>query len=448
MHKLQDRPIWTPRPGMQSNVFRSSAKVIGLGGQAGGGKSDTMFGLAWYRHPRSIVFRKELTQMNNRIISRGNEIFVDTGVGEYRGQPHRQWTHARGFLRMGALAHSGDFSTYRGGEWSGMFFDEATDMLRENVQMALGWNRSTQGAYCQAFMYFNPPQDVAGEWVIEYFGPWIDDEYSDPHNLGKAEEGEIRYFMTVEGVSSEVKDGNPVEIKGPDGISRWITPESRTFYWSKLDENPDLGDDYVDRLASLPYPLNEQLLYGDFNVGREPGAFQVIPSTWLVAANRRWEAHDAPSDKPKQIGIDIARGGKAQTVLARYRNGYFWDLVKRKGSFTPDGESVCNLIKKYREPGVRLQVDEVGVGTAVHDLLKRDGIPFRGINGSEPTDALNKTRQLGFANVRSEMWWKLREALNPASNMELAIPKDEQLKIELCTPRFRLVGGRMEGSIE
>ena len=179
--------------------------------------------------------RKELTQMNNRIIARGNEVFVDTGVGEYRGQPHRQWTHARGFLRMGALAHAGDFSTYRGGEWSGMFFDEATDMLRENVQMALGWNRSTEGVRCQAFMYFNPPQDVAGEWVIDYFAPWIDDEYSDPHNKGKAEEGEIRYFLTVEGMSTEMKDGNPVEVG-----DKWLKPESRTFYWSKLEENPDL----------------------------------------------------------------------------------------------------------------------------------------------------------------------------------------------------------------
>ena len=49
--------------------------------------------------------------MQNRILTRGNEVFVDTGVGEYRGQPHRQWTQARGLLRMGALAYAADCST-------------------------------------------------------------------------------------------------------------------------------------------------------------------------------------------------------------------------------------------------------------------------------------------------------------------------------------------------
>ena len=41
------------------------------------------------------------------------------------------------------------------------------------------------------------------------------------------------------------------------------------------------------------------------------------------------------------------------------------------------------------------------------------------------------------------MWWHLREALDPGSKYELAIPKDEQLKIELCSPRYRLVGGKI-----
>ena len=31
---------------MQTNVFRANADGIGLGGQAGGDKNDTMFGLA------------------------------------------------------------------------------------------------------------------------------------------------------------------------------------------------------------------------------------------------------------------------------------------------------------------------------------------------------------------------------------------------------------------
>ena len=439
-HELQGRLIWGPRSGMQENVFRANADVIGLGGEAGGGKSDTLFGLAWYRHSRSIAFRRELTQMENRILARGNELFVGTGVGEYRGQPKYRWDHARGFLRLGALNNPGDFEKYRGGEWSGMYFDEATDMLRENVQAMMGWNRSTTGVRCQAFMYFNPPQDVMGEWVIDYFAPWIDNEYADTLDLGSAEEGEIRWFITNEGISTEVKDGNRIQIGG-----RMFRPESRTFFRSYLKENPDLGEDYMNRLQSMPFPLNEQLLNGDFNVGREPGVFQVIPTSWLDAARRRWTL-DPPDIPITQIGVDIARAGKAQTVLFKNRGGKYWDIpIKVPGKFTPDGQAAADLIMKHRGLESRICVDIIGVGSAVHDVLKERGVRCVGVNVANATDAMGRGGLFGFTNIRSEMWWKFREALEPGYGDKLFVPKDDQLKVELCSPRFRLMsGGRIQ----
>ena len=395
-----------------------------------------MFGLSWYRHSRAIAFRKELKQMENRIISRGNELFVGSGVGEWRGQPKYQWTHANGFLMLGALNSVGDFEKHRGGEWSGMFFDEATDMLPENVQSMLGWNRSTRGEYCQAFMYFNPPQDVAGEWVINYFSPWIDNDYSDPHNLGVAGEGDIRWFITHEGMSTETKNGNPVEIG-----NQTFTPEPRTFFKSRLEENPDLGDDYKNRLASLPYPLNEQLLKGDFNVGREPGAFQVIPTQWFNAAVRRWEVTEQPTTQIDQIGMDVARAGKAQTVLSKRRGLYFDKLIKVPGAFTPDGQAAAKMIQDNRQVNTRINVDVVGVGSAVYDVLRERGVRSHAINVANTTEAKNRTGHLEFANIRSEMWWKFREALEPGYGLELAIPRDDQLRVEMCTPRFRLTSG-------
>ena len=53
------------------------------------------------------------------------------------------------------------------------------------------------------------------------------------------------------------------------------------------------------------------------------------------------------------------------------------------------------------------------------------------------SDARDKSEQLGFINLRAEWWWKLREALDPASGQDLAIPDDRELMVDLCTPRWK-----------
>src|SRR5205085_1292975 len=52
-------------------------------------------------------------------------------------------------------------------------------------------------------------------------------------------------------------------------------------------------------------------------------------------------------------------------------------------------------------------------------------------------DALDQAEQLGFVNQRAEWWWKLREALDPDSGQELALPPDPELKSDLCAPRWK-----------
>ena len=51
---------------------------------------------------------------------------------------------------------------------------------------------------------------------------------------------------------------------------------------------------------------------------------------------------------------------------------------------------------------------------------------------------MDKSGQLGFVNSRAEWYWKLRESFDPANGMELAIPDDRELRVDLCTPRFKL----------
>ena len=48
--------------------------------------------------------------------------------------------------------------------------------------------------------------------------------------------------------------------------------------------------------------------------------------------------------------------------------------------------------------------------------------------------------QLSFLNVRSEMLWSLREALDPQYGAGIALPPDKRLAAQLAAPTWRLRG--------
>ena len=413
--------------------MKTTADVVGLGGEAGGGKSDTMYGLAWYRFPDAIVFRKQFTHFEHRIIPRGREVFEYTGVGKWTGRLKRKFEHARGFLELGAMEFPDSYTDYRGSEWSGMFFDEVTDMLKSNVLNVLTWNRSQRrGQRCQAFMYFNPPRDEAGEWVVEYFGPWIDSNYEDPLGLGKAEEGELRYFITYAGETAEVLSGDPVQM--PDGV--WVRPRTRTFYKSKTAQNKYLDEEYQSQLRSLPPPMDEQMGKGNFDIGRNREVFQVIPTAWVDAAMKRHDEMPRPSTPMLAVGVDVARTPNSDTALARlHGDDWFDEIITVNGE--QDGYSVKELVEEYRRDDCVINLDMVGVGASPYDILKRSGYWVVGISAAKKSEALERSGQLGFTNLRSELWWRFREALDPDQGSKIALPRDRRLRRELCTPRWR-----------
>ena len=45
---------------------------------------------------------------------------------------------------------------------------------------------------------------------------------------------------------------------------------------------------------------------------------------------------------------------------------------------------------------------------------------------------------LEFANRRSEAWWKFREALEPDSGEDIALPPDAELMADLTAPTYEV----------
>ena len=89
----------------------------------------------------------------------------------------------------------GDETKYQGRPHDLLLFDEAQNMRERAVRFLLGWLRSVNpDQRKRVLLTFNPPTDAIGQWVVSFFGPWLDDAHRNP-----ADPGEIRWFTTLDG---------------------------------------------------------------------------------------------------------------------------------------------------------------------------------------------------------------------------------------------------------
>lgn len=73
----------------------------------------------------------------------------------------------------------------------------------------------------------------------------------------------------------------------------------------------------------------------------------------------------------------------------------------------------------------------IGVGASPYDFLNEAGQQVAGVNVSESPTAMDRSRRIGFKNLRSQLWWKFREALDPEANTGIALPPDPRLLADL-----------------
>jgi hypothetical protein len=268
--------------------------------------------------------------------------------------------------------------------------------------------------------------------VVEEFAPWLDATCPDP-----AEPGELRWYTVLDDALQWFRTGEEVVHKGER-----VRPRSRTFIPGRVDDNPVLlRTGYKATLQALPEPLRSQMLYGDFSAGVEDDAWQVIPTDWVRAAQARWTP-ERPAGQPLScLGVDVARGGQCQTVVAPRYGAWFGPPRKHPGRLTSDGPRVAALVVAEHADGATINVDVIGVGASAYDCLKgQDGLRrlVNPVNNAESCERRDRTRKYRLVNVRAASWWSLREALDPEHGDDLALPRDPELLADLTAPRYQV----------
>lgn len=435
------KQVWQPDPDNkpQQMAYHSEADIIGYGGAAGGGKSDLILGKAKTQHKKSRLFRRLYTDLND-LVQRGDEI--QDGACSFVWGQKKAWETPDGrIIQVGAVQHDKDLKKYKGRAVDFIGIDEAVDFPESYVRFLMGWLRTTDpNQKTQVVLTFNPPTDPSGEWIIQFFSPWLNE--SDP--LFPYPQGELLWYIRKDDKDVLVKSSEPVEIDG-----EMYYPKSRTFIRATVQDNRFLMQDnqYLSQLNSLPEPLRSQLLKGDFTISLADDRWQVIPTEWILLAEARWRTQEKPNLKMRAMAADPARGGNDTFTLAKLYGNYFDEIVEKEGFKTTDGaigaSFVLDNIPFGEDP--EIAIDVIGIGSSVYDhtkASKHDKV--HPINVSEASHSVTKDGKLGFANLRAEIWWKFREALDPASGENIALPPLRRLRQELRAPRYFVQSGKIK----
>ena len=424
----EETPIWTPLPGPQTVALRSSADILFYGGAGGGGKTDLAAGCALTQHKRSLIIRQEIKQ-TREVAYRLGEI-VGT-MKPYRQDQDFRWGDRH--IEFGGLRNPGDEETWRGRPHDLLIVDEAPTMREAQVKFIMAWVRTTViGQRCRVILTGNPPRTAEGFWIVEMFAPWLDEQ----HRLYPHPPGDLLWYATLDGRDVQVDNALPFVHKGET-----VKPKSRTFIPAKVDDNPYLiATGYKSQLQALPEPLRSQMLYGDFQAGKEDQAWQVIPTKWVEAAMARWKPQkDGEKGTMTAMGVDVSRGGRDKTVWAPRYGWRYDELIVEQGVNTDDGPKVAGLTVQHQRHGCPVFVDVVNVGTSVVDFLEQANVNVNAINGAEKATLVDETGLLTFANKRAQQYWRFRERLDPAKTQDvIALPPDPELKKDLCAPTFRV----------
>lgn len=418
-------PKWTPLEGPQTQALESKADIVFYGGAAGGGKTDLAIGLTLTRHLKSIVFRRQATQLTG-VIDRLTEI--QNGREGYNGQD-KIWRLPDRQIEFGSMPNMGDEQKYQGRPHDLIVYDEITHFMESQVRFTMGWLRTTvQNQRCRVLFTGNPPTDSNGDWVIKFFAPWLDDKHPNP-----AKPGELRWYIVINGVDTEVDGPEAIEHEG-----QTLFPKSRTFIPSRVTDNPYLmGTDYVNTLQALPEPLRSQMLYGDFSAGRTDGEWQVIPTQWVNDAMDRWKDRPPENIGMESMGVDVARGGKDKMILAPKYGYWFAPLIEYQGHEVPDGQTGASVVIKHLADGAIPCVDLIGWGASCYDHLSTFGVQAIALNGAENGKRTDVSGKLRMANNRSYWYWKFRDLLDPRNGWKIELPPDPELKADLCAPEYR-----------
>lgn len=293
--------------------------------------------------------------------------------------------------------------------------DEAAGVAEEIFEAIMGVMTS---AHCRLILIGNPT-DIGGQFYRAF--------RTEGWKTGKTAAWDTPNFKEL-GITREDIINNTWEAKVPrkdNGDFDWPYPWLITPKWAH--------DAFLEWGTS--HPAWFARVEGEFP---EQGEYNVIPLGWIEQAQDRWP--DVVPDRNEQVvlGVDVARGGMDLSAIA-VRQGS--KILSVETFSNMDGPLLAGEIAvRYRRlKASRANIDIIGLGAAVEDALKDPvyhDITVVPVNVATSSDVLDSDGNRKYQNLRAELWWTLRSALDPKTENPLALPPDDGLLGDLAAPKY------------
>ncbi len=170
----------------------------------------------------------------------------------------------------------------------------------------------------------------------------------------------------------------------------------------------------------------------------------LIRAEWVEVAMARpadWRAQ-ARQGEPA-AGVDVAASDHGDMASLAVGRGAVCEEVTSSRCPDPNAwtrQQVHPRLITLGVPAHRVGVDIVGVGVGAIGEFKRLGFHAIGLNGGAAYRPDLAKDGEEFPNLRSQMWWQLRQDLYHG---RIALPKDQELLQDLVAPKWWTRGGKV-----
>jgi hypothetical protein len=198
-------------------------------------------------------------------------------------------------------------------------------------------------------------------------------------------------------------------------------------------------DDMLWRYGSADNPL-----YLSRARGISPGqsSDSLIKLQWCVdAVDEKNRERSILLNGEKALGADVANSEAGDKAAIAYGQGAV--LLEVNDFHCPDSNQLGkrDIYFKMNEEKIspdRVGVDAIGVGAGTVNALKEMEVKVISLIGSGA--AIKQKGEEEFNNLRSQMWWQMREDLRHG---EIILPNDNELISDLTTPKWSIKNGKI-----
>lgn len=266
---MTDTQVFAPASKKQEMFLNSDATITLAGGAAGSGKTYTslLIALKFMQHPRAtgVIFRRtsKMITAPGSIWHEAVNMYTNIYPGKQLKIRHREneIVFPNGaVLKFSHMQHEKDMYAHKGGQYSLVIFDEATDFTEEMVVYLMSRMRNAYVDYTpQMFLMTNPDYN-------SFLRLWIQDFYLDVRGIPIPEKTGFKRYFVRQGNSmlwyNSLEEAQAIHGSGPE-----IGIRTFTFIGANCLDNPPLlkaNPDYVSNLLAQPRVEKERLFDGSW----------------------------------------------------------------------------------------------------------------------------------------------------------------------------------------